>query len=91
MQQTLKVAHISQFSPIEGEFPSELHQTHDVCLCKIHIRKLPKEFFNNKHVNLSLLEDFYPLLVFKKHLVIGPEKKRNTVSKNAPIIALDDL
>ena len=26
MQQTLKVAHISQFSPIEGEFPSELHK-----------------------------------------------------------------
>ena len=44
VQQTLKVAHISQFSPIEGEFPSELHQTYDVCFCKIHIRKLPKEF-----------------------------------------------
>ena len=27
VQQTLKVAHISQFSPIEGEFPSELHKT----------------------------------------------------------------
>ena len=26
VQQTLKVAHISQFSPIEGEFPSELHK-----------------------------------------------------------------
>ena len=44
VQQTLKVAHISQFSPIEGEFPSELHKTYDVCLCKIHKRKLPKGF-----------------------------------------------
>ena len=35
-QQTLKVANISQFSQIEGEFPSELHKTYDVCLCKIH-------------------------------------------------------
>ena len=32
VQQTLKVAHISQFSPIEGEFPSELHKFYDVCL-----------------------------------------------------------
>ena len=36
VQQTLKVAHISQFNPTEGEFPSELHKTYDVCLCKIH-------------------------------------------------------
>ena len=36
MQQTLKVAHISQFSQIEGEFSSEMHTTYDVCLCKIH-------------------------------------------------------
>ena len=42
VQQTLKVAHISQFSPIEGEFLSELHKTYDVCLCKIHKRMLPK-------------------------------------------------
>ena len=33
--------------------------------------------FNNKHVNLSLLNDIYPLLEFKKHLV-GPEKKKET-------------
>ena len=38
VQQTLKVAHISQFSPIEGEFPSELHKTYNVGLCKIHKR-----------------------------------------------------
>ena len=44
-QQTFKVAHISQFSLIEGEFPSELHKTYDVCLCKIHKRMLPKVFF----------------------------------------------
>ena len=44
VQQTLKVAHISQLSPIEGEFPSELHKTYDVCLGKIHKRMLPKEF-----------------------------------------------
>ena len=44
VQQTLKVAHISQFSPIEGEFPSELHKTYDVCLCRIHRRMLPKGF-----------------------------------------------
>ena len=47
--------------------------------------------FNNKHVNLSLLKDFYSFLEFKKHLVVGPEKKRNIVCKNASIIALDDL
>ena len=44
VQQTLKVAHISQFSPIEGEFPSELHKTYDVCLFKIHKRMLRKGF-----------------------------------------------
>ena len=44
VQQTLKVAHISQFSPIEGEFPSELHKTYDVCLCKFYKRMLPKGF-----------------------------------------------
>ena len=38
VQQTLKVAHISQFSPIEGGFPSELHKTYNVGLCKIHKR-----------------------------------------------------
>ena len=46
---------------------------------------------NNKHVNLSLLKDFYPFLEFKKHLVVGPEKKETEFVKNAPIIALDDL
>ena len=45
MQQTLKVAHIYQFSPIEGEFSSELHKTYDVCICEIHKRMLPKGFF----------------------------------------------
>ena len=59
VQQTFKVAHISQFSPIEEEFPSELHKTYNVCLCKIHKRMLLKGFFNNNHVNLSLLKDFY--------------------------------
>ena len=44
VQQTLKVAHISQFSPIEGEFPSELHKTYDVGLCKIHKRVFQKGF-----------------------------------------------
>ena len=58
VQQTLKAAHISQFSPNEGEFPSYLHKTYDVCLCKIHKRMLPKGFLNNKHVNFSLLKDF---------------------------------
>ena len=43
-QQTLKVAYISHFSPIGGEFPSELHTTYDVCLCKINKRMLPKGF-----------------------------------------------
>ena len=45
VQLTLKVAHISQFSPIDGEFPSEMHKTYDVCLCKIHKKMLPKGFF----------------------------------------------
>ena len=46
--------------------------------------------FNNKHDNLSLLKDFYFFLEFKKHLVVGPEKKATQFVKNAPIIALDD-
>ena len=45
VQQTLKEAHISQFSPIEVEFPSELRKTYGVYLCKIHKRMLPKGFF----------------------------------------------
>ena len=44
VQQILKVAHLSQFSPSEGEFPPELHKTYDVCLCEIHKRMLPKGF-----------------------------------------------
>ena len=44
VQQTLKVAHLSPFIPIEGEFPSELHKTYNVCLCKIHKRMLSKGF-----------------------------------------------
>ena len=44
VQQTLKVAHISQFSQIEGEFPSELHKTYNVDLCKIHKRMFQKRF-----------------------------------------------
>ena len=59
MQQTLKVTEISQFSPIEGEFPSGLNKTYDVCLCKIHIRMLPRGSFYDKHDNLSLLKDLY--------------------------------
>ena len=44
VQQNLKVAHVSQFSPIEREFPSELHKTYDVCLCKTHKKMLQKGF-----------------------------------------------
>ena len=44
VQQTLKVAHITQFSPIEGEFPSELLKPYDVSRCKIHKRMLPTGF-----------------------------------------------
>ena len=44
VQQALKVAHISQFSSIEGEIPSELHKTYDICLYKIHKRMLQKGF-----------------------------------------------
>ena len=46
VQQTLKVAYISQFSPLEGEFPSEFHKTYDVCLCKIRKRMLQKVMIN---------------------------------------------
>ena len=92
MQQTLKVAHISQFNPIEGEFPSELHKAYDVCLCKIHKRMLPKGSFNDKRVNLSLLKDFYSFYILKSISLLDQRKRRrNAVSKNAPIIALDDL
>ena len=44
MQHTLKVAYISQFSQIEGEFPSELLKPYDVSLCKIYKRMLPMGF-----------------------------------------------
>ena len=44
VQQTLKVAHISELSLVEGEFPSELLKTYDVFLCKILKRMLPKGF-----------------------------------------------
>ena len=44
VQQNLKVAHISQLSPIERKFPSELLKTYDVCLRKIHKRMLQKGF-----------------------------------------------
>ena len=50
VQLTLKVADISQLIPIEGEFPSELRKTDDVRLCKIHIRMLPRGFFNGNHL-----------------------------------------
>ena len=35
-------------------------------------------FFNDKHVKLSLLKDFYLVFEFKKHFVVGPEKKKET-------------
>ena len=91
MQQTLKVAYISQFSTIEGEYPSELSKTYDVCLVKSIKGSFQRGSFNDKHVNFSLLKDFYPFLEFKKDLVVGPEKKRKAVCKNAPIIALVDF
>ena len=34
--------------------------------------------FNDKHAYLSQLKDFYLLKSFKKHLVVGPEKKKET-------------
>ena len=37
--------------------------------------------FNGKHVNLSLLKDFYPFLEIKKHLVVGPEIKETEFVK----------
>ena len=78
MQQTLKVAHISQFSPIEGEFPSELHKTYDVGLCKIHKRMFQKVFFNDKHVNLSLLKDFNLFKSLKKTSFCWTREKKET-------------
>ena len=45
----------------------------------------------NKHVNLSLLKDFFPFQSLKNILLLDQRKKRNTVCKNAPIIALDGL
>ena len=59
VQQTFNVAQISQFSPIEGEFPSELHKTYNVFV-KFIKGFFQKGSFNNKRVNLSLLKDFYP-------------------------------
>ena len=44
--------------------------------------------FNNKHVNLSLLKDFYPYLEFKKHLGVGPEKKRTEFVKMLRLLHL---
>ena len=60
VQQTLKVAHISQFSPIEGEFPLELHKTYMFVFVKSIKGCFQRGAFNNKHVDLSLLKDFYP-------------------------------
>ena len=47
--------------------------------------------FNDKHVNLSLLKDFYPFQSLKSILLLDPRKKETQFVKNAPIIALDDL
>ena len=44
--------------------------------------------FNNKHVNLSLLKDFYPFLQFKKHLVVGPDKKETEFVKMPRLLHL---
>ena len=38
-------------------------------------------FFNNKHVNLSLLEDFYPFLEFKNILLLDQRKKETEFVK----------
>ena len=48
-------------------------------------------FFNNKHINLSLLKDFYPFLSLKNILLLDQRKKETQFVKNALIIALDDL
>ena len=48
VQQTLKVANISQFSPIEGEFRSELHKTYDVCFVKSIKGCFQRGSFNDK-------------------------------------------
>ena len=59
-QQTLKVAHITKFSAIEGEFPSELQKLTMFVFVKSIKGCFQKGSFNDKHVNLSLLKDFYP-------------------------------
>ena len=45
-------------------------------------------FFNDKHVNLSLPKDLYPFKKFKNHLVVGQEKKRNTIVKMLRLLHL---
>ena len=43
---------------------------------------------NDKHGNVSYLDDFYPFSEPLNHLAIGPDKK---VCKHAQMIAIDDL
>ena len=89
-QQTLKVAHISQFSPIEGE-----EQNCTKLTMFVFVKSIKGCFqmgsFNDKHVNLSLLKGFYPFQSLKSILLLDPGKKETQFVKNAPIIALDDL
>ena len=62
VQQTLKVAHISQFSPIEGEFQSGTKLKMFVFVKSI-TGSFQRGSLNDKPINLSLLKDFYPFRV----------------------------
>ena len=54
-------------------------------------RHFKRVSFNDKHGNRSLLNDCNLFSELKNDIVIGPDKKRNTVCKNALIVAINDL
>ena len=60
VQQTLKVANISQFSPNEEEFRHNCTKLTMFFFVKSTKGWFQRGSFNNRYVNLSLLKDFYP-------------------------------
>ena len=51
-------------------------------------RCFQRGFFNNKHVNLSLLKDFYPFLSLKNILLLDQRKKETQLLKMLRLLHL---
>ena len=75
MQQTLKVAHIPQYSPNEGEFRHNYTKLTMFVFVKSIKGCFQRGSFNNKHVNLSLLKNFYPFKRLKNNSLQYQRKK----------------